>query len=131
MLRHTPDSQHHAVPREILSANRPPKSRRQEDKNYRVAAQEQLADEAILVQVSLLLIGRANDRLSPHLFNVLKDHVHMTIEGFDTGEKLAVVAGVDEDLCGVADGDLEERKRTDTEFVLFDQRDLKFAALSS
>ena len=32
----------------------------------------------------------------------------MTIKSFDTGEELAVVASMDEDLGMVADGDLEE-----------------------
>ena len=72
-----------------------PKSRRQEDKNNGVASKEKLADESILVQVPLLLVSRADDSLGPHLFDILKDHVHMTVESLDTGEEFAVIASVD------------------------------------
>jgi hypothetical protein len=44
----------------------------------------------------------------------------MTVESLDTSKELTVVAGMDEDLSVVADGDLEERKGTDTKFILFD-----------
>lgn len=110
--------------------NGSPKSGRQEDKNDGVAAQEELADETILVQVSLLLVRRADDGLGPHLLDILEDHVHVAVEGLDAGKELAVVAGVDEDLGVVAYGDLKQRKGADAEFVLLDQRDFELAGLA-
>ena len=53
----------------------------------------------------------------------------MAVEGLDAGKELAVVAGVDEDLGVVAYSDLKERKGTDAEFVLFNQRDFELAGL--
>lgn len=44
----------------------------------------------------------------------------MSVEGFDAGKQLAVVANGDEDLCMGADGGLKDRQWAGRELVLFE-----------
>ena len=84
---------------------------RQKHQNHAVSAQEEFADEAVAVDGLALLSIRVPGRLAPHFLDVLQNHVAVTIEGLDTREQFAVVAGRNEDLGVVAHGGLEERER--------------------
>mmetsp|Transcript_78733 Transcript_78733/g.155934 ORF Transcript_78733/g.155934 Transcript_78733/m.155934 type:complete len:95 (-) Transcript_78733:141-425(-) len=73
-----------------------------QDKDHRVASQEELADETVLVDWLGLLLATVRD-LSPHLSDVLKDHVGVTVKSFDTCKDLSVVPAIDEHLGIVLD----------------------------
>jgi hypothetical protein len=51
-----------------------------------------LADEAVLVDTSALLALAVSGKLCPHLLDIFKDHVAMSVECFYAGEEFAVVA---------------------------------------
>jgi hypothetical protein len=55
----------------------------------------------------------------------------VTIECFDTGEELSVVAKRDQNLCARTNGGLEDGKRSGGELVLFDLRDFVLARQQS
>lgn len=82
-----------------------------------------LANKPILINRSPLLPRRQPRRLRPHLLDILKHHIEMSIESLDTAEHLAVVAQRDEDLGMVAHGGLEDREWTGGEFVFFELGD--------
>merc|ERR1719421_2467418 len=87
-----------------------------EHQDHRVATQEKLADESVLVHWLRFLLP-SMWCLCPHLTYVLKHHVGMAVEGLDTSEDLPVVAAVDENLRVVLDALLQNRERTDIEVV--------------
>lgn len=78
-----------------------PVSRAQQNKNNAVASEEHLADESVLIDALLSILSTL---LRPHLFDVLEDHVAMSVECFDAGEEFAIISAVDEDLSVVAGG---------------------------
>ena len=86
-----------------------------------------LADEAVLVDTSALLALAVSGEFCPHLLDILKDHVAMSVECFYAGEEFAVVATRDDDLVVVADGGLEDGEGTSGEFMLFDTSNLVLA----
>lgn len=86
-----------------------------------------LADETVLVDTSALLSLAVSWELSPHLLDILKDHVVMSIECFYASKEFAVVATRDDDLVVVADSSLKDREGTSSEFVLFDASDFILA----
>lgn len=88
-----------------------------------------LADEPILVDgPARLAVGKLG-LLSPHLLDVLQDHVAMPVEGLHTSEELAVVAARNQDLRVRTHSRLKERKRAGREFMLLELGDLILAVL--
>ena len=79
-----------------------------------------LADEAVLVDTSALLALAVSGEFCPHLLDILKDHVAMSVECFYAGEEFAVVATRDDDLVVIADGGLENGERASGELMLLD-----------
>lgn len=91
-----------------------------EDQNDGIAAQEHLRDEAVLVHRLHLLLALAGTRhLSPHLLDVLQDHVAMPVKGFDASQQLLVVSAVDQHLRVVLHGLGEHREWSSVELLLF------------
>lgn len=109
-----------------LKNHLPPDSLTEQDKDDRVAAQEHLADESVLVDFATQLSVRQSRCFRPHLFRVLENHVAVTIEGFYTGKQLAVVSARNEDLGACADGRLQDGERTGCELVLLNLCDFIF-----
>lgn len=112
-----------------LKNHLPPDSLTEQDKDDRVAAQEHLADESVLVDFATQLSVRQSRCFRPHLFRVLENHVAVTIEGFYTGKQLAVVSARNEDLGACADGRLQDGERTGCELVLLNLCDFIFRQL--
>lgn len=83
-----------------------------------------LADETVLVHT--LALGTLG-LLGPHLLDILKNHVAVSVKSLDTGQQLAVVSAGDQDLGVSAGGGLQERQRTGGELVLLDESDLIFS----
>lgn len=101
----------------------------QKHQNHRVAAQEHLADEAVLVDRPSLLPSCANGRLSPHLLDVFQHHVAVAVKSLDAGEQLAIVAAGNEDLVVIAHRGLEDGEGPGGEFVLLDLGDFVLGQL--
>lgn len=101
----------------------------QQHQNHTITPQEHLADEPVLVHWAALLAIRQSWNFRPHLLDVLQNHVAVSVEGFDAREHFAVVAAGNQDLRMVAHGGLEERQRTRSEFVGFEEADLIFAVI--
>jgi len=59
------------------------------DQDDRIASEEHLANESILVHGLLVLSLR---HFRPHLLHVLQDHITMPIKGLYTSQKLLVVS---------------------------------------
>jgi hypothetical protein len=92
-----------------------------ENENDGVAAQEHLADVAILVHRFGLLLAFAGSReLGPHFFDAFKDHVAVAVEGLDTAQQLLVVSAVDQDLSVVLHRVRQDGKGSGVELLLFD-----------
>jgi len=72
--------------------------------NNGVATKKHLANEAILVHRSGLVLSLACfGNLSPHFFYVLEHHIAMPIEGLHSSQKLAIVSAVDQHLSVTLD----------------------------
>lgn len=99
----------------------------QQNENDRVASQEHLADETVLVDLAPGLAVCQARCLCPHLLCVLQNHVTVSVEGLYAGEQFAVVAAGDQDLGAVADGRLEDGEGSGSELVLLDLGDLEFS----
>lgn len=97
-----------------------------QDEHNRVASEEHLGDEPVLVD---RLLALALGDLCPHLLDVFEDHVGMAIEGLDAGEELLVVAEGDKDLGMVTHGLLEDGEGALRDFVLFQLADLGLVQL--
>jgi len=80
---------------------------RQQHQDHTITPQEHLADEPIPIHRLSPLAIAVPRHLRPHLLDILQHHVAMPVECFHTREKLAVVAGADEDLGVLAHGGLE------------------------
>ena len=100
----------------------------EQNKDDGIAAQEHLADEAVLVDFATRLAVSQSGRFCPHLFRVLQNHVAVTVESLHAGEQLAVVSAGDEYLCARADSSLQDGKRTSRKLVFLDLGNLIFAA---
>lgn len=88
-----------------------------------------LADKSILIhRPSLATVGQPGG-LSPHLLNILKNHVAVAVKGLDASEQLAVVADGDQDLDVGADGSLQDGQGTGRELVLLELGNLILAVL--
>merc|ERR1719245_1217401 len=88
--------------------------------NDGVTPQKHLDDVSVLVdRLSLLFALSRSGKLGPHFFDVFKIHVAMSVESFDSAQKLFVISAVDENLGVVFDGLSENRQRSCVEFFLF------------
>lgn len=88
-------------------------------------------NEAILVgRLALLPVGQPR-RLRPHLLDVLKHHVHVSVESLDAREQLAVRPYADEHLSVAAHRRLQDGEGAGVELVLLDLGNLVLAVAES
>jgi len=99
----------------------------EKNEDDRVAAQEHLADESVLVDLATKLSVCQSGRFRPHLFRVLQYHVAVTVESLYTGEQFAVVAAGNENLGARADSRLQDGERAGSELVFLDLGDFILA----
>merc|ERR1719482_1106098 len=64
-----------------------------QDQNDGISAEEQLADEPVLVHRLRLLLPTVRN-LSPHLAYIFKHHVRMAVKRLDACEDLAVIPAI-------------------------------------
>merc|ERR1719442_201106 len=88
-----------------------------EHQNHGVPAQEELADEAVLVDGLRLLLASVRD-LRPHLPDILQHHVGVAVECFDASEDLPVVPAIYQDLGIVLHALLQHRQGSYVKVVL-------------
>lgn len=97
----------------------------QQHQDDRISTQEHLRNEAIFVDLPAFLPVGQTRCLCPHLLDVLKHHVAVSVEGLDSRQQLLVVAAGYQDLCVVSHGGLEDGQRAGLELVVLERGDFE------